>query len=245
VCTIVLAWQAFADAPVLMAANRDEYFDRPSEPPERRDWESPTIAPKDSEASGTWLGYNEHGVLVAVTNRWTPDPIEGERSRGLLVRDALGHESAEAAIRFVERELDGRSYEGFNLLAVDESAALLVEWDGQRRVSNLDPGFHVIVNVGADGAYEIPPDREKEGQEQAANADAVRSALRPEPGEDGDAWLDRARSVISDHEYGVCLHGAAFGTRSSSLVRLGESRRYEYADGPPCETAYERISETV
>jgi uncharacterized protein with NRDE domain len=244
VCTITLAWQSFEDAPVLLAANRDEQFGRSSESPRQRDWETTVVAPKDSEAGGTWLGYNDHGVLVAVTNRWTDHGLAGERSRGLLVRDALACESAERAIRLVERELDERSYEGFNFLAADEAAALLVEYDGTRRVRTLTPGVHVIVNVGADGVYDVPERRAEVGATQAANADAVLSALRPEPGEDGASWLDRAGAVLGDHEYGVCIHGDGFGTRSSSLVRLGTETRYEFADGPPCETAYEPVPES-
>jgi YD repeat-containing protein len=241
-CTLTLAWQVFPDAPVVLAANRDERLDRPSEPPERRNWETPVVAPKDAEAEGTWLGYNEHGLLVTITNRWDGRDVEGARSRGLLVRDALAHESAEAAARFVERELDGRAYEGFHLLVADERAAVLVEFDGRRRVRTLDPGLHVIVNVGADGEYSVPDYRDDAGRQQAENAEAVRAALRPEPGENADGWLTRAGTVLGDHEYGVCIHGDGFGTRSSSLVRVGDRPRFEYADGPPCETSYERVT---
>jgi YD repeat-containing protein len=245
VCTLTLAWQVFRDAPVVLAANRDERLDRPSEPPERRNWEAATVAPKDAEAEGTWLGYNEHGLLVTITNRWDGRNIDSARSRGLLVRDALAYESAEAAVRFVERELDARAYEGFHLLVADSRAALLVEFDGARRVRTLDPGIHVIVNVGADGEYAIPAYRENAGRQQAQNADAVRGALRPEPGEDADQWLTRAGTVLGDHEYGVCIHGDGFGTRSSSLLRLGERARFEYADGPPCENEYARVGDSV
>jgi len=245
-CTFTLAWHVFEDAPVVVAANRDEALGRASEPPAVRDWEARVVAPKDSEAEGTWLGYNEYGVLVAITNRWTDAELAGDRSRGLLVRDALRHSTAEDAIRYVERELDRRSYEGFNLVAVDEAAALLVEWDGARHVRNFDPGVHVVVNIGADGSYEIPSFRQDVAESQAENADAVRLALQPEPGEDGREWLSRARDVIADHEYGVCVHGDGFGTRSSSLILLGDAGvSYEYADGPPCETAYEPVRETI
>lgn len=240
-CTFTLAWQTFEDAPVVVAANRDEQFDRPTVPPARRDWNADVVAPADEEAGGTWLGYNEHGVLVALTNRWVDEDLSGERSRGLLVRDALGFESAEDAARHVERELDEQSYEGFNLVLADQSAALLVEWWGGRRLRNLDPGVHIVVNVGADGEYVIPSYREAAGQRQATNADAVRATLQPEPGEGSREWLDRASEVISDHEYGVCIHGDGFGTRSSSLIQMDSEVLWKFADGPPCRTAYERV----
>jgi len=245
VCTLVLAWQVFADTPVVVAANRDELLDRPSEPPAVRDWETRAVAPLDSEAGGTWIGYNEYGVLVAITNRWTDGELGGDRSRGLLVRDALGFESAEDAVRSVERDLDTRSYEGFNLVVADEAAAILLEWDGGRRLCHFEPGVHVVVNTGADGAFTIPDHRAEAAQKQADNAEAVRAALQPEPGEGGVAWLDRAAAVIADHEYGVCVHRDGFGTRSSSLIRLGAECVYEFADGPPCRTSFERVEGQV
>ncbi|MFB6140315.1 MAG: NRDE family protein [Halosimplex sp.] len=261
-CTLVFAWQVFTDAPVVAAANRDELLDRPSTPPAVIDGSPRVVAPRDEEAGGTWIGYNEHGLFVAITNRWTgrearregasrdSERLENasgepaaERSRGLLVRDALGQSSAEEAARLVERELDERTYDGFNLVLADANAALLVEWDGEsRRVGNFDPGVHVVVNVGADGDYAIPEARAEAGEAQAENAAKVASALQVEPGERSTAWLDRAADVISDHEYGVCVHRDRFGTRSSSLVEIGrEGSRYRYADGPPCETDYRDV----
>ena len=245
-CTLTLAWQVFPDTPVAVAANRDELLDRPSAPPVRRDWETSVVAPVDESSGGTWLGYNEYGLLVTITNRWDGRTVDDARSRGLLVRDALAHESAEAAVCFVERELDGRAYEGFHLLAVDSRAALLVTFDGTPGVRTLDPGVHVVVNVGANGAYTVPADREG-GRRQARAAEAVREALRPDPGEDAGSWLDRAGAVLGDHEYDVCVHGEGFGTRSSSLVGLGADGgvRFDYADGPPCATDYEPVRPAV
>jgi len=238
VCTIALAWQVFEDTPVAFAANRDELLDRPSEPPQRRQWGAEVVAPADAEAEGTWEGYNEHGLLVAVTNRWVDADLAGERSRGLLVRDCLSHESAEDAARAVESAVRDAEYDGFNLLLADENAAVLLEWDGQLAVRNFEPGVHVVVNVGADGDYRIPGHRADAGERQAVNADELRTALQVEPGETVDAWLDRAGETIADHDYGVCVHGDGFGTRSSSLVALGEGATYRFADGPPCRTEY-------
>jgi len=241
VCTIVLAWQVFEETPVAFAANRDELLDRPSEPPERRQWGAGVVAPADAEAEGTWEGYNEHGLLVAVTNRWVDTDLAGERSRGLLVRDCLSHETAEDAARAVESAVREAEYAGFNLLLADESAAILLEWDGQLAVRTLRPGVHAVVNVGADGDYRIPQFRADAGKQQANNADRLREVMQVEPGESAGAWLDRAGETIADHDYGVCVHGDGFGTRSSSLIALGNGGRYEFADGPPCRTAYRSV----
>jgi uncharacterized protein with NRDE domain len=251
VCTLTLAWQAFADAPVVVAANRDEALDRPSEPPTRQHGSRGFVAPRDREAGGTWVGVNNAGVFVGITNRWTTVEGGGERSRGLLVRDALGAASAEEAARLVERAVREHRYDGFNLVLADAEAAVLLEWDGRLRVRNLSPGVHVVVNVGADGEFFEPERRPEMGPEQGDNAARIQETLWPEPGERHDAWLDRARAALADHDYGVCVHEEGpegnFGTRSSSLVTVFDDGRvdYQFAPGPPCETAYESVDTQV
>lgn len=242
-CTLIVAWQVFDDAPICVAANRDESTDRPSNPPTIRDDDPRVLAPRDERAGGTWLGYNEHGVLVAITNRWVVG--EGERSRGLLVDDALSKSSADEAIDHVARELERRTYEPFHLLVADESDCHLVEHGRDDRTRSLDPGVHIIVNVGIDGDWFVPTDRPDVGNRQAENATDVWAELQPREGEDATGWIARAGDVLGDHDYGVCLHGDGFGTRSSSLICLGGRRLFEFADGPPCQTPYKRVDETV
>ncbi|WP_049899487.1 NRDE family protein [Halococcus agarilyticus] len=248
-CTLVVAWQVFADAPVVVAANRDEALDRPSEPPSVIAEEPRIVAPRDADAGGTWIGYNEHGVFVAITNRWTDADLAGERSRGLLVRDALDCESAEEAARLVERAVAADEYEGFNLLVADANAAVLCEWDGGLRTGNLGPGVHVVMNVGAIGRVTIPASWPERGEQQAENGRNVRESLQPEPGEGHAAWRDRAADVLGDHDYGVCVHHEEFdfGTRSSSLLTIDAdgSADYRYADGPPCRTEFEPVESQV
>jgi uncharacterized protein with NRDE domain len=245
VCTLTIAWQVFDATPVVVAANRDEATDRPSEPPSVSEGDPAFVAPRDAEAGGTWVGYNDRGVFVGVTNRWVSVEGGGERSRGRLVRDALRAESAAAARELVESSVADVRYEGFNLVVADASEAFLFEWDGDLRVSALDPGVHVVVNVGADGEYFEPERRPEVGAEQASNARRVREALRPDDGESPEAWRDRAAAVLGDHDYGVCVHDpeGRYGTRSSSLVTLWADGHADYlfADGPPCETAYRPV----
>jgi hypothetical protein len=266
VCTLTFAWGAFAGTPLVVAANRDERDDRPSSPPERLDAEPAVVAPVDERAGGTWIGYNEYGLFAGITNRWTADEREGERSRGQLMRDVLAHRTAGAAARHVEREVEERVYEGFNLVVVDgfaglddvpagfggpppadrddPASAVLIEYDGAVRSRALEPGVHVVVNVGADGTYAVPEGSryEEPAREQAADADRLLRELTPEPGETAPAWRDRAAETIRDHDYGVCVHRDGFGTQSSSLLAFGEGGvRYQFADGPPCENEYRDV----
>ena len=247
VCTLIVAWRVFEAAPVCVAANRDEAVGRPASPPTVWETAPRVVAPRDERAGGTWLGYNEHGVLAAVTNRW--ERGEGERSRGLLVLDALAEPTAAAAADRVAAALDAREYAPFHLLVADAGDCLLVENRGGDDAGHarraLDPGVHAVVNVGHDGEWFVPPARPDAGREQARNAERVREALRARTGESAADWTRRAGEVLGDHEYGVCVHADGFGTRSSSLVRLGEETAFAFADGPPCETPYEAVEDMI
>jgi len=243
VCTLTAAWQTFESHPVVIAANRDERYDRPSVTPHAIEADGRRIvAPTDEEVGGTWIGYNDSGLVAALTNQWVRT-TEGERSRGLLVRDVLARESAEAAARHVESELAERRYEGFFLLLADASACVLIDYDGGPTITHLDPGVHVVMNVGYDRSYFVPETRTDGAERQARNGRRLYEELRPEPGEAALEWRDRAASCLGDHDYGVCIHGDGFGTRSSSLIAVDAAGNgdYRFAAGPPCEAVYERV----
>ncbi|APW99051.1 hypothetical protein CHINAEXTREME_15275 [Halobiforma lacisalsi AJ5] len=259
-CTLTLAWQVFEDAPVAVAANRDEALERDSLPPDVYREDPLVIAPQDAEAGGTWIGYNEHGVFAGITNRWLGADLAGERSRGLLVADVLAATSAREAAEVVESATNEAEYDGFNLVVADADNAYCYAWDGELTRTTFEPGVHVVVNVAIDDDAEIPPIRTEAARAQAENARTVRRELAVEtdadasgePIETADGWLERAGDVLGDHEYGVCIHEDGFGTRSSSLIALGSagdgdapSARYSFADGPPCRTEYEPAARSL
>ena len=245
-CTLILAWRVFDDAPVAVAANRDESVGRASIPPGIYREEPLTVAPQDADAGGTWIGYNERGVFAGITNRWTDADLAAERSRGLLVADVLAAESATEASGIVEEAVLDDEYDGFYLVIADASTARCYRWDGTLSVTEFDPGVHVVVNVAVDDTVDVPTVRSDLAREQAANARAVREELSVASDGGGqesvEDWLERAGGVLGDHEYGVCIHRDGFGTRSSSLIALGHDRTLDaYAPGPPCETTHEPI----
>ncbi|MHC3437263.1 NRDE family protein [Natrialbaceae archaeon A-gly3] len=240
-CTLTLAWQVFDDAPIAVAANRDEAIARPSEPPGRYREDPTVFAPRDTEAGGTWIGVNEHGLFAGITNRWNDADLAGERSRGLLVADALECASTIEAVETVERTTSEYEYAGFSFVVADERDAVWIGWDGDLEIVPLDPGVHVVVNVGFDDRFSVPETRAEAGTRQAENARRLREVLTPQVDEGSAGWLERAGTVLGDHEYGVCIHGDGFGTKSSTLLTLGEEPTFAFADGPPCETSYEHV----
>lgn len=144
-CLIVLAWKARPDLSLVVAANRDEWRDRPAEP--ARWWpEHPSLlAGRDLQAGGTWMGITRLGRFAAVTN--FRDPAERRstaKSRGGLVTEFLL--GAESPARFLSG-LSARAhdYNGFNLILGD--GANLFYYGSREGVPRaIEPGVHALSN---------------------------------------------------------------------------------------------------
>jgi uncharacterized protein with NRDE domain len=225
-CLLALFFRVAEDAPVVVGANREEFYARGGEPPRILDGPVRAVAGVDPLAGGTWLGVNAHGVLVAVTNRGKSDVPPSPRSRGLLARDLLATcTSARAAADRAARELDAGSYAGCNLLCADADAAVVVEASDWLRVRPLPPGVHVVTNHDVN-----------DGQD-ARTAYAL--------GWLGECVCDSGAECVAAlkalcGQADVCFRLADRGTVSSSLVvlRPPADGLYLHAQGPPDQTPY-------
>jgi uncharacterized protein with NRDE domain len=132
-CLIAFAIGAHPRWPLLIAANRDEHFDRPTLPLHR--WRSPAgqtiVSGRDERAGGTWLGMNLAGRIAMLTNVREHGMAPGARSRGELPLAWL--ESQQNAQDFLDG-LDPQAYSGFNLV-IGELASEHWHW-----LSNRQPG---------------------------------------------------------------------------------------------------------
>ena len=230
-CTLIALFRCYDEAPLVVAANRDEFYERPAEGPALRLAGSvPIVAPRDVQAGGTWLGLNAAGVFAAVTNRPCEAPDPERRSRGQLVLDALGADCAARAAEELE-DLEAGAYNPFNLCVADRDGAFAITYDEKPRGIELSAGAHVIGN--ADPAEPTP-----KVERLAARADAV-AAGPPERA------LDDLARLCAGHEGGdvfrdACVHAGRYGTRSSPLLSLTDADPVlRYADGPPCVTSYD------
>ena len=251
-CAIIVAWRVCDGVPLAVAADRTEQYGRPSVPPRVIEEDPLIIAPQDEQAGGTWMGHNEHGVVAAVTNRWTNAELAGDRSRGLLVRDALARQSAAEAAEFIADEVLDHEFAGFYLVVADTQSATLVQWDGELTTHQLDSGVHIVVNVGSTLGFDIPESGRANvpgpvatgGERQAQSARAARDVLETTPGETPREWLDRVVATLCEHKNGFCIHSYAVGTTSASTYILGADQtvRAEFADGPPYQTEFAPVT---
>ncbi len=143
-CLILFAWKMHAAYPLVLAANRDEFYERPSAP--AAFWaDTPDIlAGRDLKAGGTWLGITRDGRLAAITNYRDPASLkDGAPSRGELVSDYLrSRESPEGCVKRLAPRAGG--YNGFSLLIGDRSA--LFYYSNRGESVRLTPGIHGMSN---------------------------------------------------------------------------------------------------
>ena len=227
-CLIIIAHRMSPDYPLVLAANRDEFFSRPTRP--AHEWPGRAIiAGCDLRAGGAWLGAGLDGRFAAVTNvREAGGNGAGRRSRGELPLDFL--DSAEAPADFLASRA-GRfaEYAGFNLLVGDPDSVCYA--------SNRAPGVHEVdqgilgLSNGASGAAwpKVARGKQKMAELLSANtvidADLLIRQMR-DPRQAGERELpdtglpDRQERWLSSMFVPAGPEGGVYGTRCiSAFIR--------------------------
>lgn len=247
-CTIVVLSRVHPRVGLIVAANRDEFYDRPAEPPQVLDPDTGIVGGRDGSAGGTWMGASPNGFFVGLTNQRTWGGADRTlASRGTVALDALRRCSTEG-VRALLDSLDPSRYNPFNLIYGDPShvEVAYVRSDGVER-QPLGPGVHVLTNDRM-GSPDFP---------KANRAGALAQPLRDADG--GRRWSD-VRRLLGDHDLpdasalspppagslftteivralqAVCIHTPTYGTRSATGIVADERglADYRFADGPPC-----------
>lgn len=147
-CFALLALQQHSQYPFILAANRDEFFNRPAIPLGVWPTNPSVIGGIDQSSGGSWLALNQHNLKFAlVTNVRQGVPQVGERSRGLLVSEFVASTNNSLA-DLKKLATNQQQYAGFNLLAgslLGEiyylSNRYLSEWQA------LSSGFYGLSNA--------------------------------------------------------------------------------------------------
>lgn len=144
-CLIVLAHRVHPDFPIIIAANRDEFYARPTDTLGLWSDGSDIIAGRDLEEGGTWMGVTRHGRLAALTNYREPGiRLAQAPSRGHLVSQfLLGRKDLNLYIQ--DLELRGKDYNGFNML-LSEGGQWVYCSNRGGPPQELPPGIHGLSN---------------------------------------------------------------------------------------------------
>jgi uncharacterized protein with NRDE domain len=252
-CTIVALHHSHPDFPLVVAANRDEFYARPTTEPRVLAEEPRVVGGRDEQGGGTWMGVTEGGMFLGITNQrdWAGFDARAH-SRGLLALSALQQGNVDRTRRYL-RELDPRHYNSFNLIFGDAEHLWIAYGrrdQAEMEMHELPQGqIHVLTNDRIGSPYFPKAKRAHALAEQASNA------RWPE-------LQDRLHELLADHELpapeemppppdhapvseaflhqlqALCIHTPTYGTRSATLLALepGRIAHYSYAPGPPCQT---------
>lgn len=218
---ILVAWRTHVDHPLVVAANRDEYYRRPTAGAAFWPDHPQVLAGRDLEAGGTWMGITRQGRFAALTNFRDPARHQPNApSRGRLVSDFL------TGTQSIDRYLDSQdtsAYNGFNLLLGDgEKLVAFSNVSGERH--ELVPGVYGLSNALLDTPW----------PKVGAGKTALEAALAALPNEAPLFHLLRDDTIHPDSALPVTgvplewerLLSAAFvmspdyGTRSSTVVTV-------------------------
>jgi uncharacterized protein with NRDE domain len=250
-CTIAFMIEVVAGAPLVLAANRDELYARPTRPPEVLRDEPRIVGGRDVLSGGTWLAVRADARrFSAVTNqRALVTPPPGLVSRGHAVIDVVAADDPDAYIA----ALDPTRYASMNLAWGDPrgvNVAYARREEGTVDVLSLGRGIHVLCNdrIGAEGfprgerlaaALERLAGRDVDEVVRALPAllgDHARNTLDATPDSHLPAALARELTA-------TCIHSDHYGTRSSTILALDDTSvlAYFHADGPPCVTPFKDL----
>lgn len=232
-CLILLAWQAHPDYPLVVAANRDEYYSRRTAAADFWNDAPDVLAGRDLEAGGTWLGVTRSGRFAALTNYRDPARNKtGAPSRGELARRFLA-DGQTAENYLSELESCAHRYNGFNLVFGDLDGLWCFSNCGEGEQA-LAPGVYGLSNHLLDTPW----------PKVARGKSALNGALQALPDEALLFALLRDDSIAPDEALprtGVSLewerllsaafiHSPQYGTRSATVLLRDRSGRVRFIE---------------
>jgi uncharacterized protein with NRDE domain len=202
-CLIAIAVHTSPQYPIVIAANRDEFYDRPTRPLHVWDDDANIAGGRDLRAGGSWLAVTRDGRFAAVTNIRGIDDVPNPRSRGALVGDFVRSNIPPLAYT---RSIRAVEYAGFHLIAGDRQTVAHLASDAPARL--LDDGIFAVSNAPA--AIDWP--------KIVIAREAMTRALEGDLIDDLMLFLTTPRGGPIEEEVFVSLPERGYGTRSSTVV---------------------------
>jgi uncharacterized protein with NRDE domain len=238
-CLVGVARNASERFPFVIAANRDEFYARPTAP---LDWWDGVLGGRDLKGGGTWLGATKEARLALVTNVRAPDHVGPDApSRGEIVRYWL---KANPSFDALEAHVTKSGFAGVNVLALEKGHMEHVSNHGRAR-TKLEDGIHALSNATLDSPWpkaEALKARMREALASASDSDALAAALWNALADetiapdgqlpDTGVGLEMERKLSPAF---IRLPELGYGTRSSTIAVATSGRTltlYERTHGP-------------
>lgn len=236
-CLLAIQYRLVPESPVLVAANREEFYERPTQAPSIQSGKPRILSGIDGQAGGTWLGVNQNGLFVGVSNRRRSKPTYPTRSRGVLCRELLKADSAMQARDRAMDEIASGKYDGANYVCIDADSAWVVHGGDELEAVELHEGLNIISNGDVNDARDERVELARRLLTlQTLDSPVKFLAVASKVFARAPSLPGRPSMVIRDKDR---------GTVCSTLISLGQKPRdaiYQYAAGPPDQTKYEDFS---
>jgi uncharacterized protein with NRDE domain len=222
-CLIIFAHRAHPDYPLLVSANRDEYYGRPTDNAHYWPEDTGLLAGRDLLAGGTWLGITRTGRFAAITNHRNPDTTPQQpRSRGMLTLDFL--RGAMSPADYLDQiSQRANAYAGFNLLLGD-GEELYYFSNIAGAVQRLEPGIYGVGNALLDTPWpKLLLGKEKlrtslDGKLDHAALQAIISGREYAPDSTlPDTGLEQERERMLSAQF-IC--SPSYGTRATTTLKV-------------------------
>lgn len=225
-CLILFAIDAHPQYPLILAANRDEFFARRTQSLHWWQERPDVLAGKDLEAGGTWFGVRRDGRIAAITNYRQPSDMTWPTSRGQLAHDFLFGDAT--PLQFLQQlEKTADQYAGFNLLLGDKGSYWHFSNRSEKPPTQVTAGVHGLSNALLDTDW----------PKVSRGCDALRHELK------GDVSIKALFDILTDTqiaadselpETGVgidkerflsplFIRSADYGTRASTILTLNRN----------------------
>lgn len=232
-CLILFAHHAHPEYPLVIAANRDEYYQRPTAKAAFWDDHPDILAGRDLECMGTWLGITRAGRFAALTNYRDPRERKTDApSRGTLVSEFLISDQPPRA--FLESvAARAQRYNGFNLIAGDIDSVFYFS-SRAGGVREVAPGVHGLSNHLLDTPW--PKVERGKARLEAALADEPSTETLLELLHDREP---AAESELPDTGIGIEMErvlapalivSPQYGTRASTAVIFGRGGDVSFSE---------------
>jgi uncharacterized protein with NRDE domain len=236
-CLLAIQYRLVPEAPILVAANREEFYDRP--------WHNPSIQPGkprvmcgvDGKSTGTWLGVNQNGLFVACCNRFKFALPTNPKSRGALCLELLRANSARQAVDLAMDDLNANKLEGVNFIIADAESGWAVHGHDEVEVVRMEEGLNIISN----GDMNDPRDERVKLARRLLTLQTLDSPVKFL----AVASKAFARTPSAPDRPSMVTRGKEKGTVNSTLIALGKRPRdaiYQFAAGSPDQARYEDFS---
>ncbi len=231
-CIIASSFNNHEKYRLILAANRDEFFERPTASAQWWEDDGDIFGGRDLLGGGTWLAVHRSGRLAAITNYRDPVNIRKDaKTRGELTKNFLKTDLS--AGEYIESIAKGSGqYNGFNLMLYDENGGS--HFSNYENIRNDLQGVHVLSNALLDTPWPKVT-RLKDAFKNVISSSFSHETLLDILADDQLANDEELPSTGIPHEWekaisSICIKTPNYGTCCSTVVTIDHQGNIEFTE---------------